>query len=76
MSESAKSVPSQTFIGIPEIVGFITRGLTSVGVPAEDAGQVELLLEHGAGSLLHPDTQLRGDDARESGLAQAGRAVE
>ena len=43
---------------------------------AEDADQVEFLLQHRTGGLLPADSQLRRDDARERGFAQAGRAVE
>jgi len=32
-------MPRESCVGIPEIVGFITRGLTSVGVPPEDAAR-------------------------------------
>ena len=43
---------------------------------AEDAHQVELLLQHGPGGLLDTHAQLGGDDPGERGLAQARRAVE
>ncbi len=43
---------------------------------AEDAGEIELLLQNRAGGLLEADAQLRGDDGGERGLAQARRAVE
>ena len=42
----------------------------------EDAGEVELLLQHGAGGLLEADFEFLGDDAGEGGFAKAGRAVE
>ena len=54
MSEAAKPMPSESCVGIPEIVGFITRGLTSVGVPPEDAGQVAALMA---------ESDARGGDA-------------
>jgi L-2-hydroxycarboxylate dehydrogenase (NAD+) len=41
MSEAVKSVPC---VGIPEIIGLITRGLASVGVPPGDAAQVAALM--------------------------------
>src|SRR5690349_7413148 len=40
MSEAAKPVPGQSCVSVPEIVGFISRGLEAVGVPPEDAYQV------------------------------------
>src|SRR5258706_2089856 len=47
-------MPRESCVGIPEIVGFITRGLTSVGVPPEDAGQVAALMA---------ESDARGGDA-------------
>ena len=43
---------------------------------AEDADQVQLLLQHRTGGLLNSHAQFRGDDAGERGLTQARRAVE
>ena len=43
---------------------------------AEDSGEVDLLLEDGAGGLFEADLQLGRDDGGQRGLAQAGRAVE
>jgi len=54
LSEAAKPMPRESCVGIPEIVGFITRGLTSVGVPPEDAGQVAALMA---------ESDARGGDA-------------
>src|ERR1700736_2277278 len=54
MSETAKSVPRESCVGIPEIVGLITRALVSVGVPPEDAGQVAALMA---------ESDARGGDA-------------
>jgi len=69
LSEAAKPVPRESCVGIPEIVGFITRGLTSVGVPPEDAGQVvhaEELAVHieEVGPLVRPvfDKRLAADE--------------
>ena len=42
---------------------------------AEDAGEIELLLQHRAGGLLKADFQFLRDDGRERGFAQARRAV-
>src|SRR6266478_9071168 len=44
MSETAKAAPEQPHVEIAKIVGFITRALVSVGVPAEDASQVAALM--------------------------------
>jgi len=44
MSENTKPVQSQPGIPVAEIISFITRALVSVGVPAEDAGQVASLM--------------------------------
>jgi L-2-hydroxycarboxylate dehydrogenase (NAD+) len=54
MSEAAKSVPRESCVGIPEIVGLITRALVSVGVPPQDAGQVAALMA---------ESDARGGDA-------------
>src|ERR1700716_684450 len=54
MSEAAKSVPRESCVGIPEIVGLITRALVSVDVPPEDAGQVAALMA---------ESDARGGDA-------------
>ena len=43
---------------------------------AEDAGEVELLLQHRAGGLLERHFQLLGDDGGERGFPESGRAVE
>ena len=43
---------------------------------AQDAGQVELLLQHGTGGLLEWHAEFLGDDGGERGLAQSRRAVE
>ncbi len=43
---------------------------------AQDAHQVEFLLQHRTRGLLDAHAQLGGDDPGERGLAQAGRAVE
>ena len=54
MCEAAKSVPRESCVGIPEIVGLITRALVSVGVPPQDAGQVAALMA---------ESDARGGDA-------------
>src|SRR3981081_31237 len=54
MSEAAKSVPRESGVGIPEIVGLITRALVSVDVPPEDACQVAALMA---------ESDARGGDA-------------
>ena len=43
---------------------------------AENAGEIELLLQHRAGGLLECHFQFLRDDRRERGFAQSGRAVE
>ena len=43
---------------------------------AQDAGEIELFLQHGSGGLVKGDVQLLGDDGGEGGFAEAGRAVE
>jgi L-2-hydroxycarboxylate dehydrogenase (NAD+) len=54
MSETAKPAPGQPAVEIAEIIGFITRGLVSVGVPPEEAGQVAALMA---------ESDARGGDA-------------
>ncbi len=43
---------------------------------AENAYQVQLLLQYRTGGLLNSDAQFRCNNSGERGLAQAGRAVE
>ena len=43
---------------------------------AQDAGEIEFLLQHGPGSGGEGDFQLLGDDGGERGFAEAGRPVE
>jgi L-2-hydroxycarboxylate dehydrogenase (NAD+) len=54
MSDAAKPAPVQPKVKIAEIVAFITRGLVSVGIPAEDASQVATLMA---------ESDARGGDA-------------
>jgi len=54
MSEAGKSGSVQPGVLIAEIVAFITRGLVSVGVPPEDAGQVAAFMA---------ESDARGGDA-------------
>ena len=55
MSETAKPAPGQPgVVEIAEVIGFITRGLVSVGIPPADASQV-------AASMAESDA--RGGDA-------------
>ena len=44
MSETARPVPGQPRVGITELKGFVTRALTSAGIPPEDAAQVAALM--------------------------------
>src|ERR1700694_5436712 len=44
MSETARPVPGQPRVGITELKGFVTRALTSAGIPPEDATQVAALM--------------------------------
>src|ERR1700743_2288127 len=41
----------------------------------EQAGQVAGLFDYGSGSFFDIDAQFIGDDAREGGLAETGRAM-
>src|ERR1700737_1456729 len=54
MSETARPVPGQPRVGITELKEFITRALTSVGVPPQDATQVAALMA---------ESDARGGDA-------------
>jgi L-2-hydroxycarboxylate dehydrogenase (NAD+) len=54
MSETASPVPSQPRVGIVELQGFITRALTSAGIPSEDATQAAALMA---------ESDARGGDA-------------
>lgn len=54
MSETATSVPHQPRVGITELQEFITRALTSAGIPPEDASQVAVLMA---------ESDARGGDA-------------
>src|SRR3979411_770064 len=50
MSETTKPARGQPRVGITELAAFITRALTSAGIPSDDATQVaELMAESGAG---------------------------
>src|SRR3984893_14740369 len=44
MGETAKPTPGQPRVGIPELKGFVTRALASVGIPPECAAQVAALM--------------------------------
>jgi L-2-hydroxycarboxylate dehydrogenase (NAD+) len=54
MSEAAKPTAGQPGVPIAEIIGFITRGLVSVGIPPQDASQVAALMA---------ESDARGGDA-------------
>jgi len=54
MSETATSVPSPPHVGITELQKFITRALTSAGIPTDDAAQVAALMA---------ESDARGGDA-------------
>ena len=54
MSETAKPAPGQLGVEIAEIISFVTRGLASVGIPPEEAGQVAALMA---------ESDARGGDA-------------
>ena len=54
MSETATSVPSPPRVGITELQKFITRALTSAGIPTDDAAQVASLMA---------ESDARGGDA-------------
>src|SRR5258708_11795115 len=54
MSETPSPVPSSPRIGIIELQKFITRALTSAGIPSEDATQVAALMA---------ESDARGGDA-------------
>jgi L-2-hydroxycarboxylate dehydrogenase (NAD+) len=54
MSEAAKPTAGQPGVKIAEIIGFITRGLVSVGIPPQDATQVAALMA---------ESDARGGDA-------------
>src|SRR5258706_5181258 len=44
MSDTAKLAPGPPRVGIAELQGFVTRALTSAGIPPEDASQVAALM--------------------------------
>jgi L-2-hydroxycarboxylate dehydrogenase (NAD+) len=44
MGETAKPTSGQSRVGIPELKGFVTRALASVGIPPEAAAQVAALM--------------------------------
>ena len=54
MSETAKPAPGPPAVEIAEIISFVTRGLASVGIPPEEAGQVAALMA---------ESDARGGDA-------------
>ena len=54
MSETASSLPSPPRVAISELKLFITRALTSAGIPPEDASQVAALMA---------ESDARGGDA-------------
>src|SRR4030088_271362 len=54
MSETVKPIPSPTHYEITELQKFITRALTSAGIPPEDASQVAALMA---------ESDARGGDA-------------
>ena len=57
-------------------MNFVDEKNLPVHDAAQDAGEVQLLLQHGAGGLREGDVKLLRDDRRKGGFAQAGRAVE
>ena len=59
-----------------EAVDLVEEEDLLVAQVGEDGGQVALDLQRGAGGLLEADAELVGDDGREGGFAQAGRAEE
>src|SRR6195256_616347 len=54
MSETVKPIPGPPRVGITELQSFITRALTSAGIPPEDAAQVAALMA---------ESDARGGDA-------------
>src|ERR1700704_1152372 len=54
MSETVKPIPGPPRVGITELQSFITRALTSAGIPPEDASQVAALMA---------ESDARGGDA-------------
>jgi hypothetical protein len=57
-------------------VNFVDEENLAMEDAAEDAGEIQFLLQHGAGCLREGNVELLRDDGRERGFAQAWRAVE